>query len=192
MPRRSRVYDWDELNLLREEAERFITAAKQEKPKKEQVDKFCDYMDFVLCLVYAYGWKDAEEVIGPIPMVEGLDDKAVNLKLDDGKDFRDRVREQIDELSVDGLLKIIDTEMHRDYNTGVYEAGVESHAEVDKQWRTMQDEKVRDTHVYLESMIVGLNDRFYTFDGDSALYPGGFTKPENNIFCRCRITLIPR
>ena len=58
-----------------------------------------------------------------------------------------------------------------------------------KQWQTMRDGRVRDTHSYLQSAMVNLDDKFYTFDGDSALYPGGFELPENNVNCRCWIVL---
>ena len=90
----------------------------------------------------------------------------------------------------DGILRIIDTEAHRDYNTAIYDAGKESGIQgLKKRWMTMMDGKVRDTHSYLQGMAVGLDDRFYTFDGDSALAPGGFELPENNVNCRCWITL---
>jgi hypothetical protein len=47
------------------------------------------------------------------------------------------------------------------------------------------DNRVRDTHFYLEGMTVDINDKFYTYDGDSAYRPGGFEKAENNCGCRC-------
>ena len=71
----SNLFEWDELNLIREDAKRFIREAKQKKPGRKAIDGFCDYLEFVLCLVYAYGWKDAEEMVGDLPMPEGLDDK---------------------------------------------------------------------------------------------------------------------
>ena len=51
----------------------------------------------------------------------------------------------------------------------------------------MADERVRDTHSYLELETVGIDDDFYTYDGDHAPYPGLFALPENNINCRCEI-----
>jgi hypothetical protein len=53
----------------------------------------------------------------------------------------------------------------------------------------MMDEKVRDTHKYLEGMTVALDEEFYTYDGDHAPAPHGFTKVENNANCRCVVTL---
>lgn len=181
----SKLMDWDELNIIRKDAVLFFDPSVTRT--KEELARFCDYLEFVLCLIYAYGWKDAEEIVGIVPFRDGLDDKAVNLRIE-GKTFRDRIME---ESTPEEILRIIETEAHRDYNTGVFDAAEESGQEgIRKQYHTMMDGKVRETHDYLEGAIVGLNDRFYTFDGDSALYPGGFTLPENNINCRCWVTLI--
>lgn len=180
--------NWDELNLLRSSAYDLLQEYRQKKDRKA-VDRWCDYMEFVLCLVYAYGWKDAEEIVGIVPFRDGLDDKAVNLEID-GETYRDRIVQQLDEDSLAGVLRIIETEAHRDYNTGVYDAGTESGVKVRKTWATMMDERVRDTHSYLEGMTVGLDDKFYTYDGDSARFPGDFSLPENNVNCRCGIVLV--
>ena len=185
----SEVMNWDELNLLRSSAIDLIRDYRKSHDKKA-VKRWCDYMEFVLCLVYAYGWKDAEEIVGIVPFKDGLDDKCVNLEIKE-KTFRDRIQEQLDADSLDGILCIINTESHRDYNTAVYEAGKESRRDgLKKQWATMMDDKVRDTHSYLEGVVVGIDDLFYTYDGDSAYAPGGFEKAENNANCRCIITLV--
>ena len=178
----SSVMQWDELNIIRQEAQKFFST----KRKRKEIDRFCDYLEFVLCLVYAYGWKDAEEIVGIVPFKDGFDDKAVDLAID-GKTFRDRITE---DTTPEEILRLIDTEAHRDYNTGVFDAAMESGKKgIRKRYNTMKDDRVRETHDYLEGMVVGLNDRFYTFDGDSALYPGGFMLPENNVNCRCWVTL---
>lgn len=185
MPRSDGVLKWDELNIIRRDAE--ILFGGKEKPKQEKLKEFCDYLEFVLCLIYAYGWQDAEEIVGIVPFKDGFDDKSVNLEID-GKTFRDRITE---DSTVEEIIRIIDTEAHRDYNTGVYDAADSSGKQgVRKKWFTMLDDRVRDSHQYLEGMEVGLHDAFYTDDGDSALYPGGFSLPENNVNCRCVVTLI--
>ena len=175
---------WDELNIIRADAEMFFSPKVTRT--KEELERFCDYLEFVLCLVYAYGWKDAEEIIGIVPYRDGLDDKAVNLVID-GKTFRERITE---DSTLEEVKRIIDTEAHRDYNTGVQDAAEESGVpNLRKKWQTMRDDRVRDTHDYLEGAVVGIDDRFYTYDGDSALYPGGFEKAENNVNCRCWVVL---
>ena len=182
------ILEWDELSILRETVPETMREYRK-KRNPEILHKFCDYLEFVLCLVYAYGWKDAEEIVGIVPFKDGLDYKSVNLDID-GETFRDRIQTQFDEDSVDGVLRIIDTEAHRDYNAGVFDAGDESGIEgLSKIWRTRLDDKVRDAHMYLEGVKVGLHDNFYTYDGSSALYPGGFGVPELDINCRCSIEL---
>ena len=178
----SSIMQWDELNILRQEATKFFGTKK----KREEIDRFCDYLEFVLCLVYAYGWKDAEEIVGIVPFKDGFDDKAVNHEID-GKTFRDRITE---DTTPEEILRLIDTEAHRDYNTGVYDAAEQSgKTGIRKRWNTMLDDRVRDPHAYMEGMLVGLNDEFYTYTGDRTLYPGGFGVPELDINCRCYITL---
>ena len=183
------VMQWDELNILRDSAVDMIRSQKKRRDEHE-LDRWCDYMDFVLCLMYDYGWKDAEEIVGIVPFKDGLDDKTVNLDIE-GETFRNRIHKQVDAGSLEGVLRIIDTEAHRDYNTGVYDAAIKSGAKgLRKRWETMQDGRVRDTHDYLQSMEVGLDDRFYTYDGDSARFPGDFSLASNNANCRCWVTLV--
>ena len=59
-----------------------------------------------------------------------------------------------------------------------------------KQWRTMLDDRVRETHDFLEGATVPVDARFYTNDGDSARFPGDFMLVENNANCRCLIRLL--
>lgn len=174
---------WDELTIIREYASTFFSR----KQDKQARDRFCDYLEYVLDLVYMYGWKDAEEIVGYVPFVDGLDDKAVN-RVIGGKTFRDRIT---DDTTPEDALRLIDTEAHWDYNTGIFNAATASgKTGVRKRWNTMMDNKVRDPHAYLEGMEVGLNDLFYTYGGESTLYPGGFGVPELDVGCRCYITLI--
>ena len=188
----SNIMAWDELTLLKQEAVSTFNRRRNLKP--EDIERFCDYMEFVLCLIYDYGWKDAEQIVGIVPFKDGLDDKAV-LKEIAGENFRQRVEKVLGPVTdtepvPEDLLRIVDTEAHRDYNTGVYEAAENSGISgIRKKWFTMADGRVRDTHDYLHGAVVGLDDRFYTFDGDSALYPGDFGNPDNNVNCRCWVTL---
>lgn len=182
------IMEWDELNLLRESATDLFNEYRKSHDK-EKVRRWCDYMEFVLCLIYAYGWQDAEEIVGIVPFKDGLDDKAVNLEID-GETYRERIQTQLDEDSLEGIIRIIDTEAHRDYNTGVYDSAKTSGVPVKKRWDTMMDDRVRDPHSYLEGVEVGLDDYFYTYTGDYALYPGGFGVPELDCNCRCSISLV--
>lgn len=84
------------------------------------------------------------------------------------------------------ISRIAVTEMHRIANTAAIKTAKHDGART-KTWVTMADERVRDTHQYLEMVTVGINDDFYTFDGDHATAPGLFALPENNINCRCEL-----
>ena len=107
----------------------------------------------------------------------------------DGKTFEDRVADHVTAGDLAGLQTLADSEYHRVFNAaeedGAYVFQSERGLGVSKKWVTVRDEKVRDTHKYLEGMSVALDEEFYTFDGDHAARPGGFTKAENNVNCRC-------
>lgn len=88
---------------------------------------------------------------------------------------------------VEDLIRIIETESHRIANeTALNTAGRAGATK--KKWVTMLDDRVRDTHAYLEGQSVPYDADFYTFDGDHAKAPGLFALPENNINCRCELT----
>ena len=182
---RNVLFEWDELNLIRQEA-RVLWGGKP--PDRKKREEFCDWLEFVLCLVYAYGWQDTEKVIGPVKVEWNHDTEVVNLVIA-GMTFRDRV---LTEDTAEEIVRIIDTEAHRDYNAGAVNAAKESGIpNLRKRWYTMMDDRVRDTHDYLEGMVVGIDDRFYTSDGDSARYPGDFDDPSNNVNCRCSVGIVP-
>lgn len=117
-------------------------------------------------------------------------------RLEDGKNVDDRIREHLENGDAGRLAITIDSESHRDYEEGAFGVAQEyekktGHA-VLKTWNTMLDDRVRDTHDYLESRSVALGERFYTYDGDSARFPGDFAKVENVANCRCWLTYSKR
>ena len=89
------------------------------------------------------------------------------------------------------ITRLAESEAHRAFNQGAYECAKALGGDFEKEWNTMGDERVRDTHQYLEGARVPVDALFYTFDGDSAMYPGGFTSKENNVNCRCWLVYIP-
>lgn len=89
---------------------------------------------------------------------------------------------------IEAIKRVAETEYHRMYNTGAYDVASEMEKQgytMYKVWMTMGDEKVRFAHMYIDGMAVPLDEEFFTYDGDSALYPGDFTDPSNNVNCRC-------
>ena len=87
----------------------------------------------------------------------------------------------------DAILRVLDTEGHRIYNEGGFARAGDCGAKY-KQWQTMADDKVRDTHSYLSGVKIPIDEKFYTYDGDSALLPSGFSLAENNVNCRCWVS----
>ena len=111
----------------------------------------------------------------------------------EGKTFADRVADHVGGNDLGGLKNLVESEYHRVYNAAVYDGGRDYIGNggfgVNKNWITVRDDKVRETHSYLEGQSVPLEEEFFTFDGDHAAYPGGFTKAENNVNCRCIVRL---
>lgn len=115
-----------------------------------------------------------------------------------GETFRDRMENHFREYEntgnaetlIDQLSVIAETETHRAINTGGQDGADEfvtahPNSNVYKTWLTAGDERVRDSHDYLEGARVPYDARFYTYDGDSARFPGDFVLPQNNVNCRC-------
>tara|TARA_R100001163_G_C4935440_1_gene109524 strand:- start:289 stop:597 length:309 start_codon:yes stop_codon:yes gene_type:complete len=59
---------------------------------------------------------------------------------------------------------------------------------VRKQWLSARDERVREAHVDLDGVIVGVDEEF-EIEGSTAPSPASFGVPSLDINCRC--TLIP-
>lgn len=110
----------------------------------------------------------------------------------DGKDFTDRIADHVMAGNLGALQSLVESEYHRVYNTavadGVQEFIDQGNFGTVKVWHTMGDEKVRDTHVYLDGKQVDVEDEFYTYDGDHTPFPGKFTRVGNNANCRCILT----
>lgn len=117
-----------------------------------------------------------------------------------GQKFYDRLGGYQTVGDVNGIRGVFSTEYHRVFNeavldransmsdnipSGKSESGTSSDREIYKQWVTIKDDKVRDTHFYLEGKSVPIGEKFITIDGDEALAPGGFESAENNVNCRC-------
>lgn len=113
----------------------------------------------------------------------------------EGKTFADRVADHVGGNDLGGLQNLVESEFHRVYNAAVQDGGKEyvdnGTFGVTKTWYTVKDDRVRETHQYLEGQSVPLEEEFFTFDGDHAPYPGRFIRVENNANCRCIVLLTP-
>lgn len=181
----------DELNVLTSTS--YYSAVSEDIAA--MVNQIAD--DFLSFLIKAYtmGIEGAGIMLGH-DLEVNLDDMedAIYLVIE-GETFIDRVADHVVNDDLNGLKSLAESEFHRVYNAAVQDGGEDyvnnGSFGVTKNWQTMRDNDVRETHMYLESVSVPLEEDFYTFDGDHAPYPGGFTKAENNVNCRCIVTLTP-
>lgn len=172
----------DELNRLRADLE------SQKLTEEEAIDAVLD----LLILAYMNGNKDVNESLSTSidPSMSVFMNEAY--KEIEGKDFVDRVSEYFAEGDIESIMRVADTDSHRLYNVGAFDTantaekkeGIKAY----KVWRTMEDDKVRDEHRYLEGQRVPLDAKFYAEDGSSTYYPGGFGVPQLDINCRCVCT----
>lgn len=171
----------DEINTLSDEIKKH--------PRVYREDELFDTILGVLILSYKNGVDDANDMIDSEEIYDfGKLMDSLNKEYD-GKTWEDRVKEYFKSRDGESIARVIETESHRNYNQAIMDTGEASGKDIRKTWKTMMDDKVRESHFYLEGMEVGLNENFYTFDGDFGRFPGDFKEASNNVGCRCAISL---
>jgi hypothetical protein len=176
----------DELNRVDEEIRQLFGDAPIEDRKGEEEDIIDELLDLFL-LAYAMGNSVTNDNLASNyePSVDDVM-RVVDEKVA-GKTWRERVEDYFANGGTGAdLARIADTEMHRIANTAALDTARQSGA-TSKTWVTMLDDRVRDTHDYLEGVTVGIDDDFITFDGDRASAPGLFSLASNNVNCRCEL-----
>lgn len=103
-----------------------------------------------------------------------------------GKDFAERVAEYAPTANVDDIMRVAETDAHRVYETSAYKAAKAAGA-TQKRWNVLGI-NTRETHWYVDQTTVPIDSEFVTFDGDSARFPGDFSKAQNNVNCNCWLT----
>lgn len=175
------VLAFDELNML-------IQASYSETADFEtNVRNVTDDLYTCLWIAYAKGIDAVSEMLDYEVIWDDSRREEVIYQEIDGMDFTDRVYEHISQNDVSGLVTLAQSEYHRVFNTAMADGAdfVSLSRIVTKTWRTVGDEKVRETHSFLEGVTIPVDELFYTIDGDSALFPSGFAYAENNVGCRC-------
>ena len=105
-----------------------------------------------------------------------------------GKTWRDRMREIYDRGgTVADVVRIAETEAHRDSNAAAYETAKAAGAK-NKTWHTLVDDRVRDSHFWLEGVSAPIDGEFYNYKGESTMYPGEWGIAEEDVNCRCWVT----
>lgn len=178
------VLPFDELNRF---ADQIRQRYGKEKLKAEDAEDIIDELLDLFLLSYAMGNEVTGENLGKTwqPTVDDVE-KTVNAKVA-GETWEERTRDYFaNGGSVDDIVRIAETEMHRIANTAALDTAKKIGA-TKKTWVTMADDKVRDLHIPLEGMAVSIDSDFYTWDGDHAPAPGLFESAENNVNCRCEL-----
>ena len=176
------ILPFDELNRFEATLRERFTDGKLAKEDEEDI---IDEMLDLFLLAYAQGNSVTNANLSSdwTPTVDDVM-KTIDAKVAD-KTWRERVEEYFSSGgSVDDLVRIAETETHRDANTAALDTAKRAGA-TKKTWVTMADDKVRDPHVYLDGIKVGIDDEFITYDGGHAQAPGLFGVPELDINCRC-------
>lgn len=180
---KQRKLRFDEINALVEEigvdsAEEYYALPLEERKRRKE--KFWDCLwDWLLD-----GWAAGLLFVGKDKDIPDLT-YLLNWVYPRGESVSDIYDKDITDK--EKLQRMIECEANRCFNSGVIEAGKGEN--VTKTWETMEDEKVRDTHWFLQSKTIPFDEEFVTFDGDSALAPGMFELAENNCNCRCYLSL---
>ncbi len=189
------IEGFDELNKLTSYVYSSTVTKATDERRKEVIDSVLSF----LILAYKAGIEAVNKMLWDVSIDEDLMYAAIYLDIA-GKTFEDRVIDALNQNNESALQRLVTSEYHRVYNNALYDGAKQFESwgrknfnaparTVKKVWQTMLDDRVRDTHAYLEGTKVGLDEKFYTFDGDSARFPGDFEKPENNVNCRCVVRL---
>ena len=179
------ILPFDELNRLEEKIRAKFSDGELSQDDYEDI---LDMMLDLFLLAYATGNEVTNESLSSDwkPTLDDVMD-TVDRPIA-GATWRERARDYFNNGgSAEDFIRIADTEMHRDANEAALRTAKEAGASM-KTWVTMLDDRVRETHDYLEGQSIPIDGKFYTFDGDSAVAPGMFGTAENNVNCRCELT----
>lgn len=183
---------FDELNALRQSLA--YGQYTDDDGKRRYVDTYADLEDEfedILIMSYLLGNRAAGEMLGIEPPMDASTlDKVINKKIA-GKTWRERLREQLDNGgTVEDIMRIAETESHRDTNEAIYEVAKGSGIQnLYKTWETMEDDRVREAHEEIQGQTVPFEDVFVTWDGHEARFPGDFDTAELNVNCRCYLSV---
>lgn len=149
----------------------------------EVVDGILDYLIYA----YVWGYEDVSEQLGKqlIPNATKMRE-TIYRKIAD-KNFEQRIKERVEAGDFEGVRVIAETEMHRDYNEAIFSAAEKGGATT-KTWHTMEDDKVRQLHDYLDGISMPIDADFYV-DGAKAPAPGMFGRADLDVNCRCYLTV---
>ena len=202
-----RLMPFDELSVMSEriKADFQLTPEQRKAVKEDRMDEILE----LLILSYLYGNEAANDMLYRTEIETRMQSETETIRIVPidtdsmngsvyrdiaGENWEQRVSDYYDseDGTADDVIRVLDTDSHRIYNDAIEDVGERSSGRIYKTWRTMEDLRVRDPHAYLEGMTIPIDRRFYSYNGQSARYPGDFGTPEMDCNCRCRIELSRR
>lgn len=154
----------------------------------DDVEDIIDEMLDLYLLAIANGVNEVNGQFGTNIQLSALEIEQIAYQKIDGATWEDRVWTWYETGGTEAdIARIAETEAHRDGNAAAFDTAVKAGAK-EKTWVCMMLPTSRDTHIYLNGTTVGINDEFYTFAGNHAMYPGQFGVAEEDVNCLCQIT----
>ena len=170
------LFPWDDINNIEMQIVELPKAEDGSVDPEACADIILDYL--IYC--YVMGRDNIDETL----RIDAREMKDTIYRRIAGEDFEQRVKKWALEGNIYGLLVVLHTETQRVFNESMYHFAKRK-GYATKTWHTMEDDRVRDTHAYLDWMEIPIDAMFFTYDGDSARFPGDFALPQNSINCRC-------
>jgi len=174
------TFPWDSINNIETT---LLTLPKDENGKLDPERCADEILDFLI-FTYILAHDNIEERFNVSLEIKAEDMRDIIYKDIAGEDFTQRARKWAEEGKPSALNFLLETETNRVFNEAMLLYADKAGAGT-KTWRTMEDDRVRDTHLYLSDMELPIDGMFFTYDGDGAEAPGGFLLPQNNVNCRC-------
>lgn len=176
------ILPFDELNAFTVSLrERYADGVLVKEDEEDIIDEMLD----LFLLAYAQGANLTNDSLGGDwdPTVDDVM-KTVDKRVA-GKTWKERAREYFENGgSVGDLIRIAETETHRDTNAAAIEAARRAGA-TSKTWHCMMLPTSRDTHVYLNGVSAPIDGEFYSFNGGSTQFPGEWGIAEEDVNCLC-------
>lgn len=179
------LFPFDELSRLEGEIDGLKSPDTDKK--KGDADKYIDEVTDLFVMAFVYGTIEASSQLGTSAQPDMAKARAVIEERFDGKDYKDRIREYLSSGTDYDIKRVLETDAHRVYNAGLFDAAEKAGA-VLKTWNTMLDDRVRETHEYLEGVTIPIDAEFYSYKGGKTLYPGQWGIAEEDCNCRCWLT----
>lgn len=176
-----RQMPFDELDMFKEDL------TQNPRVEREEEDIIDEILDLAI-LSYLNGVNDANDMLGTNETADVDKMREAIYREYDGRDFAADVKRHFAMNSASGIALVAETTSHRAYVSGELDAAKAGGVAQMKTWETMEDDRTRETHAYLQSETVPIDADFYTYTGAFAQAPGLFGIPEEDCNCRCWLT----